>query len=197
MKETGVREKEGTSLSLTFLIPDIEEFRNIGDIIRTQWEEIGASVQVTEIPSKDFSSYVKGGEFDAVLYGYEADTKETLINFWHSTSPESFVAYLNFGDEEINNLLERFIQEDSNTPEQEKIYKEFKERVEALVPAVFLYSPHFSYIVNKDVQGIGDEGDLGVLFAPSDRFNTISNWYTQKDRVWKIFAPKHTQIDNN
>jgi hypothetical protein len=52
------------------------------------------------------------------------------------------------------------------------------------MPAVFLYMPDFIYAVPKSLHGV----DLRTVTIPSDRFNSIANWYDTTDKVWKIFA---------
>ncbi|MEK9176839.1 MAG: hypothetical protein AAB923_00930, partial [Patescibacteria group bacterium] len=52
--------------------------------------------------------------------------------------------------------------------------------------AVFLYAPHFLYLVPKKVEGIR----LGLIGEPSDRFANVDEWHLSKERIWPIFMPK-------
>ena len=48
------------------------------------------------------------------------------------------------------------------------------------VPAVFLYSPEYTYAHRDDILGI----DLGHLSLHSDRFLTLYKWYVHQDRIF-------------
>ena len=49
-------------------------------------------------------------------------------------------------------------------------------------PAIFLYSPDYVYVTNKNVQGIST---ATLLTDPSDRFREIEGWYLNTARVLK------------
>ena len=51
------------------------------------------------------------------------------------------------------------------------------------MPAVFLYSPDFIYIVPKNLK----EPKIDQIISPSDRYLNVHLWYTQTEKVWKIF----------
>jgi len=52
------------------------------------------------------------------------------------------------------------------------------------MPAVFLYSPVFTYAVSKNLQGFS----LDHITTPGDRFLNSYLWYTETDNVWRIFS---------
>ena len=49
------------------------------------------------------------------------------------------------------------------------------------VPAVFLHSPDYSYIISKNISGISDIKTTDS----SKRFLNIENWYSKTKRVLK------------
>ena len=49
-------------------------------------------------------------------------------------------------------------------------------------PAIFLYSPDYVYVTNKNVQGVSTST---LLTNPSDRFREIESWYLNTARVLK------------
>jgi len=72
-------------------------------------------------------------------------------------------------------------------PEEEKqIYEKFQKQIEEDVPAVFLFSPKFIYLMSSYIKGADD---LKSIVIPSERFSQVYKWYIKTDRVWKIFAP--------
>jgi peptide/nickel transport system substrate-binding protein len=66
-----------------------------------------------------------------------------------------------------------------------KKYLQFEDEVRKDMPAVFLYSPKFIYVVSKNVHG----SSLDHITNPGDRFAGIYSWYINTDQVWKIFVP--------
>ena len=52
------------------------------------------------------------------------------------------------------------------------------------MPAVFLYSPNFIYVVSKNIEGL----NIDHIASPQDRFGNVYEWYAETDNVWKIFA---------
>ena len=65
-----------------------------------------------------------------------------------------------------------------------KKYAQFEDEIKKDMPAVFLYSPDFIYIVSKNLEGLS----IDHIISPSDRFSNSYLWYTEKDNIWKIFS---------
>jgi peptide/nickel transport system substrate-binding protein len=69
------------------------------------------------------------------------------------------------------------------TDEEKRIdlYKKFQQTVTDDIPAIFLYSPNYLYIVNKKVQGI----EISSLVSADERFADATKWYMKTKRVRK------------
>ena len=61
------------------------------------------------------------------------------------------------------------------------MYREFQDVLTADAPALFLYSPTYSYVVSRNVNGVTP----AVVMSPSDRFANIASWYMETAHVWK------------
>ena len=48
-------------------------------------------------------------------------------------------------------------------------------------PAVFLYSPDYLYITNKNLRGL----EAGLIAEPAERFLSTNKWYLRTTRVLK------------
>lgn len=55
------------------------------------------------------------------------------------------------------------------------------------MPAIFLYSPNFIYVVSQKLKGLS----IDHITSPKDRFSDVYLWYTDTENVWKMFAPTH------
>ena len=65
-----------------------------------------------------------------------------------------------------------------------KEYLQFEDEIKKDMPAVFLYSPNFIYVVSPNLKGLS----LNHLNTPTDRFANVYLWYTETENVWKIFS---------
>ena len=88
-----------------------------------------------------------------------------------------------YANSKVDKLLED-IRTTSDESARTAKYAQFSQLIEADIPAVFLYVPDFIYAVPKSMHNI----DLGTITVPSDRWNSITSWYNNTDKVWKIFA---------
>ena len=104
--------------------------------------------------------------------------------FWHSSqrnSPGLNVAM--YTNSKADKILENI-----RTTGDEKIlqqnYTDLSALIGADIPAIFLYSPDFIYVIPRSLKGVNMKG----LTLPSDRFNSVESWYMNTEKVWKIFA---------
>jgi hypothetical protein len=51
------------------------------------------------------------------------------------------------------------------------------------VPAAFLYTPSFLYVLPEKVKA----ARAGLLLSSQDRLAGVRNWYIETDHVWKAF----------
>jgi peptide/nickel transport system substrate-binding protein len=85
-----------------------------------------------------------------------------------------------------NAKVDKILEDASTTTDEAariKKYAQFESEIERDMPAIFLYSPDFIYIISKDLKGIS----IDHIISPSDRFLNLYSWYLQTDNVWEIF----------
>jgi peptide/nickel transport system substrate-binding protein len=124
------------------------------------------------------------------LFGEIINVESDLYAFWHSSQrkdPGLNVAM--YTNAKVDKLLEEAFVETDQAKRKEK-YAQFEEEIKKDVPAVFIYSPNFVYLVSKSLLGLS----LPNISSPSERFVNAHLWYTRTDNVWKIFSKK---INNN
>jgi ABC-type transport system substrate-binding protein len=68
----------------------------------------------------------------------------------------------------------------ATTNEAERLarYQKFQEIVTADLPAIFLFSPTYTYVQGNKLQGVSAHS----LIRPADRFSGVSHWYLKTDR---------------
>lgn len=188
-EETRVLEKtEGSAkipLSFSISTGDVPELRLVADNIAAAWRELGAEISVLIFETGDLNqNVIRPRNFDALLFGKVVGRDGDLYPFWHSSQrndPGLNVAL--YANNRADKLLDD-ARSAANREIAEKNYQDFIEEVKSDIPASFLYTPHFIYVVPKKVKAIS----LGSLANSQDRFLGIRDWYIETDRVWKIFS---------
>jgi peptide/nickel transport system substrate-binding protein len=79
-----------------------------------------------------------------------------------------------------DSLLET-IRKTGDEKERIRSLKELQDILKEDVPAIFLYSPVYTYAHRQKILGI----ELGNLSLHSDRFLTLHKWYVREGRVFK------------
>jgi peptide/nickel transport system substrate-binding protein len=191
LNSDGVLEKkEGKNtkkLEFSIATADTPDLKETAEIIKAQWEAIGAKVNVKIFEYGDlYQNIISTRKYDALLFGEFVGKDLDLYAFWHSsqrTAPGLNVAMY------VNSRTDKLLEDARVTfdeKERTKLYSQFDEIIERDVPAIFLYSPEFMYIVPEKVGGI----DLKDITTISDRFYNIEKWYVETEDVWKIFVNK-------
>ncbi|OHB06272.1 MAG: hypothetical protein A3B16_00815 [Candidatus Zambryskibacteria bacterium RIFCSPLOWO2_01_FULL_45_43] len=186
--DTGTLEKKSGSgkLELSFSIStgDAPELQAIAETLRNTWRSLGAKVEVLVYESGELNqSVIRPRQFDSLLFGEVIGRNADLYPFWHSSQrsdPGLNIAL--YANSRADRLLDEARKAD-NFEDVEKSYKEFATEIEKDVPAVFLYTPSFLYIVPEKVGGV----DISSLAVSQDRFLSVRDWYIEKDKIWKIF----------
>ena len=177
------RKKAGEYFEVTFVTVDREEYIKVGDSVKKYWENLGVKTHIDIVPVATLQSEViKNRKFDVLLYGqvYGADPDPYI--FWHSTQTnEGGYNVANFQNKEVDQILEDARQL-SKQEERKAKYKKFQEIIAEEVPAIFLYSPIYTYPQTKKIKNF----NIKDIIVPSDRFDNISEWYlkTGKKIIW-------------
>lgn len=188
-EEKGVMEKKTktatTELAFALSTSDVPELKELGELVKKQWEAIGARVDLKVFGTGDLNqNVIRPRKYDALLFGEIVGRDSDLFSFWHSSQrndPGLNVAL--YANITADKLLEE-TRTISDTDERIKKYQEFKKEIARDIPAVFIYAPDFIYVLPQKVQGVA----VGSVKTPSERFLNISEWFIETDRVWKFFV---------
>ncbi len=190
-KETGVltREKKGKKQELSFsiLTSNTPELKGVAQIITKAWKDLGVKVEAKFFETSDLNqNVIRSRRYEALLFGEIVGRELDLFSFWHSSQRNdpglNIALYANIT---ADDLLVR-ARKTSDNAKRESLYKEFEKEIKNDIPAIFLYSPLFIYIVPEKIKGI----ELGSLTTSGERFLNIYKWYIETDHVWPIFLKK-------
>lgn len=187
--ESGIMEKkigkQNVAISFTIATADSPDLKLTADLLKAMWKEIGAEVDIKVFEYGDFNqNVVRPRKYDALLFGSVIGRDMDLYPFWHSSKRNdpglNMALYTNITADKLLDEAKKTY----DTKERAEKYLLFEQEIKKDVPAVFIYSPNFIYIIDKKIKNV----DVSEITAPQERFLNISKWYINTDRVWKIFA---------
>ncbi len=173
------------TLEIGIATADSDDLKNAASLIKKDWEDIGAKVTIKVFEYGDLSqNIIKTRKYDALLFGEIISKDLDLYAFWHSSQRNSpglnISMYVN---SRADNLLED-IRTTTDPNKRADMYQALQKIIRSDVPAVFIYSPEYIYIMSDNIKGY----NIKSIANHSERFYGIEKWYITMDHVWKIFA---------
>jgi peptide/nickel transport system substrate-binding protein len=180
--EDGFRKKDNLVLEFSLATTDWPDLSLTAEILKKQWEVIGAKVNFEAFPVADIQqNFIRTREYDALLFGQMVGIDPDLYAFWHSSQTRDPGLNLAlYSNQDVDKILEK-IRQETNRGSRMEDYKKFQQVVAEDVPVIFLYSPNYLYVHNKSVQGM----DISSMVTPDKRFSDVSKWYVKTKRVKK------------
>ena len=177
------------TLSINISTGNTPEMTSVANFLKQTWTSLGIEVAVSIYEPGDLSeNAIQPRKYEALVSGEIIGRNLDLFPFWHSSQrndPGLNIAM--YSNPSVDTLLTKI----HKTPDDERAvawYNATEQQITADVPAIFLYSSDYAYVLPKDVRGT----TFGVIENPSDRFGTIDHWYMHTDHVWPIFV-QHTK----
>jgi len=176
------QDKDGKLLEINLVTVETAEYKKAAEIIAGFWQEIGIKTNIKYVSVHDLlRSVLKDRSYDVLLYGEIVGNDSDPYPFWHSSQVAypglNLSRYVNRNADQVLNQI-RAGADDKNLS---ALYKKFQEILASDLPAIFLYSPTYTYATTDNVFGI--KGDK--IFTPSDRFNDVNSWYMKTTGAWK------------
>lgn len=180
-KSTKKGVKEESSLTITLTILDNPDMKGMADLIKEQLKIFKINIKVIPVPLNDFLVEIKSRRYQALLIPEILNLSPDLSPFWHSNFKKYPGLNLSlYSNKEVDKLLDS-IKTEADPETRLKKYKKFTQLVANDMPAIFLYSPYYNFIVSDKIKGI----KVNIANSSSDRFNNIADWYIDLKRVWK------------
>ncbi len=186
-KTTIDKKKKKSTIRLEFSIStgNAIELAKASELIMQDLENIGMKVDVKTYETGNLNQLIiRPRKYDALLFGEIINSESDLFAFWHSSQrkdPGLNVAM--YTNAKVDKILEdAFTTIDEKARAQK--YASFEDEIKKDMPAIFLYSPNFIYVVSKDLKGLS----MDHIVSPADRFLSSYLWYLKTENVWKIFS---------
>ena len=188
---TGILEKKfgKKTLPLAFSISTLNspDLVKTAELVQSDWQQLGAQITIDQFELGDLEqNVIRPRKFDALLYGLVTGRDMDYFAFWDSSQRNDPGLNISmYTNSKVDKVLED-ARSTTNISEQNQDFLSFENDIKADVPAVFLYSPEFIYVVPTKVKGLS----LGEITLPYERFLNINNWYIETNNIWKIFQQK-------
>lgn len=171
------------TLPLQFTITTIDQplLFQVANILKSQWEKIGASVEVKTFNILDLKPLIKDRNYDALLYGEALGILLDPYPFWHSSQKiDPGLNLTGYENKDADKLLKEGRETLDENTKKEK-YEQFQDMLIGDSPAVFLYSSDYLYLISDKIKGI----ETKKIVDPAKRFSNIEEWYIKTRRTWK------------
>ena len=178
--------KEVLRLEFSLATSDAPDLKQTAELLKAMWEKIGVKVNIKIFEIGDLNqNIIRPRKYDALLFGEIVGGDPDPFVFWHSSQRNdpglNIALYANI---KVDKLLEQ-VRTSTDEDKRRKEYEEFQKELIKDMPAVFLFSPKFIYLMPNNLRGTEEMENITV---PSERFSQIYRWYVKTDKVWKIFA---------
>lgn len=186
---TGILEKtvkkQTSKLSLSISTANTPELVRTARLVEESWKALGVGVEIRIFELSDLNqSVIRPRKYNSLLFGTITGRQPDLYAFWHSSQrndPGLNIAM--YTNAKADKILEDMRKSKDET-ERNKSYSLFNAEIKKDIPALFLYTPDFIYVVPKNLSGV----HLDEVVTPSDRFANVYQWFMRTDKVWSIFT---------
>jgi len=166
---------DGDRLEVNLIFPDDDYHTQIAQAIQGNWAALGFDVSLEALPYEELIvDRLDKRDYEAALVDLNLTSMPDPdpYPFWHQTQATGGQNYSMWNDRQASEYLEqaRIIMD---IVERGHLYRNFQVRFFDQLPALPLYYPVYTYGVSENVKGVR----IGPIFEPSDRLETITDWY--------------------
>ncbi|MCU0660420.1 MAG: peptide ABC transporter substrate-binding protein [Candidatus Pacebacteria bacterium] len=177
--------KETQRLSFSISTGDTAELKRAAELIQQDFAAIGAEVELKVFDTGSLNqSVIRPRKYDALFFGQVIGRESDLFAFWHSSQrndPGLNIAM--YANSTADKALEKSLTI-QNPIDRAKQYLAFQSEFAKDIPAVFVYSPQYIYVVGKNIKNVS----IDNMTIPTERFGNIGEWYIETENIWKIFV---------
>lgn len=177
----GIREKNGSKLTLTLNTLNTLEYANVAHQLSDQWRSVGVLTDVTALNQDELQGAIAGRTYDVLLYAISMGVDPDQFAYWHSSRADVLAKprlnFSNYKSKTTDDSLEAGRTRLDPVLRAAK-YKPFLTSWRDDSPAVALFQTHYLYITHSTVFNFNSK----ILNLPSDRFSNVVNWMIRSER---------------
>ncbi len=172
----GLRYKDKQPLAFTLRTQDTKNYAATAQYLQSQWEAIGAKVDIRYYDSNDLQSVIiTNHDYDILLYAISIGLDPDVFAYWDSSQASiTSQGHLNLSEyksSQADQALEAGRTRADNNLRRLK-YNSFLTAWRNDAPALALYQPNFLYVSRGPIFNY----ERPSLVSSTDRFNNVENW---------------------
>lgn len=173
-----------TTLSFTIKTANMSLLTKTTGKVAEDWRALGVQIEIDEYEQSDLlQAVIRPRDFEILLFGLDMNRTVDLYPFWHSSQREdpglNIAQYANI---EADTLLAA-ARTTTNEAERDAKATTAMNIIMNERPALFLYVPTLTYVVDSDVTVSSMTG----ISKPHERFMNIDDWHVAKEDRWPFF----------
>ena len=147
------------------------------EMIAEQLADVGIVITIETYEGEAFQQKITERDYDLLLYGQSLGYNQDTYSYWHSSqSYENGLNLSNYGNNKADFYIEAIRNSFGDEEDQKEEYlQSLAETINNDIPAVFLYTPTYYFLVDSRIQNIKTD----YLLFPHDRFANILEWTVQ------------------
>lgn len=178
--DTYRKNSDGEALTLRLVRRDFintnsaqeKTFSDVAALLADQLKKVGIEVKIEAYEADELNEIIKSRNYDMLLSGQSLGYNLDTFSFWHSSqSNENGLNLSNYQNPKADYLIENIRKTFDQTKKDEDLTLLAKVIADD-VPAVFLFTPTYYYLVDKQISGV----NVTNILLPKDRFANISEW---------------------
>ena len=182
LNEDNLWSKDDKVFKISISTNNNDEIKKVAYEVQKSWKKFGFDVQIKYYNLGELSKKIRERDFEVLLFGEAPGRSEDMYAFWHSSQKDdpglNISGYIN---KKVDKLLAK-MKTSRDRKEKDKMEREIAKEITNDVPAIFLYSPDFIYILPKELRGF----ENSFVAFPYERFTNIQNWYFNSERLWSF-----------
>jgi peptide/nickel transport system substrate-binding protein len=175
--QTGVLMRAGHPFQVELVTADASPNRPVAEAVRDQLRLIGVQVQVIPVSTSVLiSKYLVGKQYQLALADFENGPDPDQSSLWHSGAPIDSINFTSVDRLPKQALIDKDLEDGQGKVDlvsRRTAYSDFQDLMADASPAIFLFEPHYTYVVSRRVGGV----HTNPVIEPIDRLEYVTDWY--------------------
>ncbi|HYM51028.1 MAG TPA: peptide ABC transporter substrate-binding protein [Candidatus Limnocylindrales bacterium] len=177
----GSRMHAGATLGFQLVVAsDLPPYRAVAQQVADQLAQVGVDVTVQPEPTAVLiHDALNPRTFQMALTAFDNGPDPDVFPFWHST--QAHPGGFNFVSMRRNVFIDKDLEDGRaslDLPTRAKAYADLQELFAEEVPAVYLYSPTYTFAISSRIHGV----QIDPAIEPDQRFAHVDQWYIEAGR---------------
>ncbi len=166
-------------LSIDMSVPNVNELIDVANFVKKSLKKNGIKINIRIFDEANLhQKVIRPRDYEILLFGYMIEKDTDLYAFWHSSQKSDPGLNISlYSNSKVDKELEK-LRKDKASVNINIIEKE----IEKDIPAIFLYSPAYTYMLPKKIKG-----EKISIIEKQDRFSNLEEWYINTRHIWNVF----------